>query len=453
MAESNFVGSKSTSGSKVTYRCLDGFVLSSGEKSFATCQRDGTWSQPPFCTAKMRLVNPISCTFIPTVSNAGLISSSVDLSPGSTLTYQCYSGYRVYGHEAVQCGADGTWTPIPTCSNRINCPTLPTVENGRISERTFNGLQAGNGDRIWFSCLPGFRFQNPDSDYSQCREDGTWSMVPMCISAGPRCRSAPQVANGLTIHRDNDGLVYVIQCAPGFAMEGPQVVRCQENGAWSRLPTCTQSQSSCGSLPQVANARVSQASFNNSPRPGDFVNYQCNNGFVLNRVDNMVVCMSSGRWSEAPVCVNMESSCGSAPLIQNAQITFQNFQGGASKENSVAWYECSGGFEIVGSSAIRCGSSGSWSPRPFCRPNSQAGDCGNPPIVENAYLVGDFPATASQVGDQLTFQCGPGYQMLGNRVVTCMQNGLWTLVPVCSAISRKFLFFFTFYCLIYNNKI
>ena len=48
-------------------------------------------------------------------------------------------------------------------------------------------------------------------------------------------------------------------------------------------------------------------------------------------------------------------------------------------------------------------------------------DCGDPPIVDNAY-TGTGPST---VGTKRTYYCEDGFKMVGRGVIKCKGNGKW----------------------------
>ncbi|WAR05343.1 FBP1-like protein [Mya arenaria] len=93
-------------------------------------------------------------------------------------------------------------------------------------------------------------------------------------------------------------------------------------------------------------------------------------------------------------------------------------------------YFFGGGYSGEASVDMTCQSDGTWSLQnlPFC----ERGYCGLAPLVTNGYVeIG----SGVQGGDMVTYGCNPGYTLTGNNNVTCLSEGTWSTVPICTATS------------------
>ncbi|KAI8512244.1 CUB and sushi domain-containing protein 2 [Branchiostoma belcheri] len=150
----------------VTFACNPGYVLN-GDAA-ATCQADGTWSNPaPTCT-------PVECPALTAPTN-GAVSPTGAVSYPDSVTFTCNTGYVLTGAAAATCQADGTWSnPAPTCTP-VDCPALTAPANGAVSPTGANFYQ----DVVTFTCNPGYELNGAAA--ATCQADGTWSHpVPTC---------------------------------------------------------------------------------------------------------------------------------------------------------------------------------------------------------------------------------------------------------------------------------
>ena len=102
-------------GAQVTYTCLPGYVLRSGN-AFRLCQANGAWSgTPPRCERVM-------CPDPGVVANSQRTISDPLFPVGSTVTYTCNPGYGLAGADQLRCGSAGRWlAPVPVCETKAIC--------------------------------------------------------------------------------------------------------------------------------------------------------------------------------------------------------------------------------------------------------------------------------------------------------------------------------------------
>ena len=53
--------------------------------------------------------------------------------------------------------------------------------------------------------------------------------------------------------------------------------------------------------------------------------------------------------------------------------------------------------------------------------------CGLPPAIDFGYLS---DVTGVESGDKATYQCIPGFESAGSKIITC-QNGKWGIPATC----------------------
>ena len=142
------------------------------------------------------------------------------------------------------------------------------------------------------------------------------------------------------------------------------------------------------------------------------------------------------------------SECGSLepPLNGNIETTGTKFW-------AEATYSCNSGFVLVGDAVRTCEASGFWSgTAPFCTGRlSQAllhllltslviapfTSSLSPSLsflaVECAFLEppkdGQVHFTSTRFGAIATYECLPGFHLMGNEERTCLENGQWSGTP------------------------
>ena len=88
------------------------------------------------------------------------------------------------------------------------------------------------------------------------------------------------------------------------------------------------------------------------------------------------------------------------------------------------------GWSLQGSSNLSCGPGGEWEGEP---PSCQPASCRLAPGQTNASLAGGRDWAGPWLpGQQAEWQCGPGLQLAGPHITTCLPTGAWhALPPTC----------------------
>ncbi|XP_078686191.1 IgGFc-binding protein-like isoform X4 [Branchiostoma floridae x Branchiostoma belcheri] len=391
----------------VTFTCDPGYELAPGGASSAMCLADQTWS------ADVPTCQRVECPYRMAPVN-GDQSSDGPYYYGDVVTYSCDPGYELVGPTSATCQSDESWSAdVPTCQ-RVECPT-------RMAP--VNGAQAPQGpyyyeDVVTYSCDTGYELVGASS--VTCQADTTWSApVPTCERVECPYRMAP--ANG---DQSSDGPYYygdvvTYSCDPGYELVGPTSATCQSDESWSAdVPTCQRVECPYRMAP-VNGDQSSDGPY----YYGDVVTYSCDPGYELVGPTS-ATCQSDESWSaDVPTCQRVECPTRMAP-VNGAQAP----QGPYYYEDVVT-YSCDTGYELVGASSVTCQADTTWSaPVPTC----ERVECPYRMAPENG---AQSPQGPYYFGDEVTYSCDPGYELVGASSVTCQADTTWSAtVPTCERV-------------------
>lgn len=347
------------------FECSPGFVLKGSDT--VACQADGKWNgQKPQC-------EPVSCG--PPKVPSDITFKGEVYTYNNEIELSCQPGFLLQGKSISVCQADGTWShESPTCVP-ARCEKPSPIPNGRVlgSEFNFNS-------KIKYECDEGYKL-NGDSA-SVCQSDGLWDKpAPRCdiITCDPPEDISHGFLNGSSFNYD-DVVEYV--CFDGYEVVGDPLLRCSAQGLW--VGTVPQCQPCSCPMPVVKFGIV----LGRDRTCGDHVYFQCNDGYKL-LGPSEAVCEKGGVWSPGvPVCG--QGRCTVAPpTVPNAVL-----QGGSATFSGTVIYKCRPGYQPKGFPHLSCGKDGKWGePRISCRPLN----CGKPPAVAHAQVVGDTFTFPNQI--------------------------------------------------------
>nr|XP_014341913.1 PREDICTED: CUB and sushi domain-containing protein 1-like [Latimeria chalumnae] len=408
----SYVGNEYTLGSKLTYKCDEGFRLEPTQQAMAVCQEDGAWSNK----GRIPQCKPVTCPNVETELSEHVIWRMVSGSLneyGAQIMLSCSPGYYLEGPRHMQCMVAGTWSggdERPVCKV-ISCGDLPFPPNGnKIGTLTTYGATA------IFTCNTGYTLAG--SHVRECQANGLWSGTETKCLAG-HCDSPDPIVNG---HISGDGFSYrdtvVYQCNLGFRLVGTSVRICQQDHRWSgQAPVCVPI--TCGHPGNPAHGKTNGSEFNLN----NVVNFSCTTGYLLQGASRSQ-CRANGQWSNPlPTCRVV--NCSDPGFVENAirhgqQNYPENFKYGIS-----VMYHCKRGFYILGSSVLTCQANGLWDRSlPKCLQIS----CGHPGIPSNAILSGE----KFTYGAVIYYSCTAGRTLLGNSTRICQEDGRWSgSLPHC----------------------
>ncbi|KAH3840535.1 hypothetical protein DPMN_113985, partial [Dreissena polymorpha] len=415
------------------FSCKGGYSLLGA--ATLTCLTDRTWDAvQPTCVKCPGLTNPSS----------GVVNMTTD-GLTSIATYTCSHGYHLEGDNQLMCNTSGQWEgTVPICK----CDPPAEIANGSY-------VMSSNGGHVTYSCDQGYTVAGSQS--RTCASNGTgWSnSEPSCV----RCDDFSPPA-GVTTSTVTDGseTKLLFTCGLLYSLGGTAVARCLPNGTWDipATPMCV----SCEPLTNVTNGMMSYTTNGTSTA----VSIECGTGFTLSGKLELE-CGADGTWSsQLPYCV----SCPTMSDILNGKIAMTT-----NGSVTMAIYSCERGYTLVGSAALSCRATGTWSgPAPTCvcstfaQPANGAVQissngsvalytCGEGYTLKGgnqqecgtvaSQLVGNTPPTCvacamlnsttnyvlSTNGSttSASFQCGANYTMVGQSSSQCRSDGTWSNTP------------------------
>ncbi|XP_063096339.1 complement receptor type 2 [Cavia porcellus] len=479
-------------GSSVTYSCHTGYMLVG--PTTITCLSSGYWSSKiPVC--KEALCDPIG------QFPNGQVTEPASLRAGVTVQFSCNEGYRLQGSSSSKCviiAGKATWTKKPVCEE-ILCPPPSPILNGRLSSST----NVSYGSTVTYTCDPdpeeGVTFILVGEKTIHCTMDsqkiGTWSgPSPYCKLSTPAVQCPhPQILRGQIFSAQKDQYSYndtvAFTCDSGFTLKGSRRIRCNAQGAWEpSVPVCDKD---CQTPPHILNGHKDRHMVRFVP--GTSIKYSCNTGYELVGEES-IHCTPEGKWTPAPpqckaaqckplgpqlfkkpqdryVRPAVYSTCGEGyRLGDNAYqlcqgkipwymeirlceeitcppppVIYDGTHTGSSLENmsygTTVIYTCNPGpekgvqLDLIGEHAIRCTSDdqdrGTWSgPAPLCKLSLPAVQC-SAPHVANGYKISGKEAPFSY-NDSVTFKCKNGFILKGSGRIRCKADSTWDPeIPVC----------------------
>lgn len=326
----------------------------------------------------------------------------------SIVTYKCDIGYNMTGSSQRTCLSSGSWSGTAPSCNPIVCDT-PTkvISNGRSfgNSSTYQSV-------VTYICDPGYNLNG--ASRRQCLISGQWDFeIPICEVV--HC-ARPHLRNGIFSNFKTEySSIVTFQCRSGYVLFGASERTCLESGFWSgRSPVCVKVKEK----PNVEYASVLSNGYN--------ITYSCLYGYRLVG-DPTLQFQEDGQWhGNTPSCVPIECNTTSLNIdnFMNGEIVVGNITVGSS-----AVFTCNTGFTLTGPSSRVCLSDGSWS--------------GSNPICNIVYCSGKFQidngiisGPSNHFNSSLQFTCVPGYRLIGDDIITCLENGSWSgSSPVCERIS------------------
>ncbi|XP_013908079.1 PREDICTED: sushi, von Willebrand factor type A, EGF and pentraxin domain-containing protein 1-like [Thamnophis sirtalis] len=365
-------GSRFTFGSRVMFRCEEGYVLV-GEAE-ATCLANGRWNHSsPFCEL-------VQCSLPKEIKNGKYIANGVMYL--SNVSYTCDMGYSLQGPSVLVCEALGNWSSSPPDCEIVSCGLPPVIKDAVVTGNNFTF-----GNTVTYTCI--------------------------------RCEAPPTVQNAFSIATENmyRSNIYFV-CNFGYHLRGLENITCLANGSWSQpLPTCEETR--CEDPDLIENGNV--VSENNTV--GSRTAYYCNRGYSLEG-EQIAECTEAGIWSHpTPSC--KPNPCP-VPIIipENAILSETTFYVGQE-----VFIKCREGYQLQGQSVISCNPDEVWTPT---KAKCERISCGPPAHVEHALVRGTF----YQYGDMVTYSCYSGYMLEGSLRSVCLENGTWAGTPACKAVCR-----------------
>uniref|UniRef100_UPI00358E4E79 sushi, von Willebrand factor type A, EGF and pentraxin domain-containing protein 1-like isoform X2 n=1 Tax=Myxine glutinosa TaxID=7769 RepID=UPI00358E4E79 len=416
--------------STAVYTCKPGHKMV-GEPS-VQCDDNGKWlGSAPVC-------NPVQCPAVPEVKNGKLVGDARHF--GDVVTFSCDRGYRLQGKNKITCQPSGQWTSTSPVCGTVMCGAPDPIDNGFVegSDYTFGSL-------IIYSCFPGYRLLG--NGLQTCEETGWSDREPRCIPED--CGLPPHIDFGNYIklnyqknHRVSStgniwprdqaahSLAYVMKSLAEF-LAMPQLISMLDKDS-SPKPNLNEPKTSLrersndqGTANRHARSIHQDLSLQQEVElpmseflHGTFIQYSCMAGYEMVG-SSVLTCREDGTWNgSAPLC--RPRQCESPQPPEHGIVKFSSHTFGA-----IATYSCKVGYTLIGPVMRFCTSDSEWdTTAPLCKRLS----CDIPHHIFHGIVHGDDFSFDSVV----TYDCNPGYTLIGQQKRTCSANGTWSQEePTC----------------------
>ncbi|XP_039251867.2 zonadhesin-like isoform X1 [Styela clava] len=424
--------------------CLPGFLMQddicedvnecTGEN---TCHKDADCTNTVgsyYCTCKEGLVGDgaecidVICPTPNVMENTRIYPEKESYRVGDRILYFCTMGYELNGFPWRVCESNGTWAnKEPTCKEKVVCAQPDFIRNGRFTPERPAYLV---GEAIAYSC-----YNNVDlkgDKIRTCLESGQWDGEdPTCRE---RCPTPNAPKNGLVISM-SDGFVeddiVEYQCDKGFQLTTIPFRTCLKNGSWAGPePYCEEKL--CDEPPSI-DAGFHIPRNQDDWKIGDTIEYICSSGYGSPVMRVMTSeCLESGKWSfEPPACLDIDEcrtticdmeGTTNYTKIRDCLRTVHDCHPDADCINSPGTFHCVCKLGYKGDGRENCS---------FSVP------CPIPLSIENGEVEFWAEGTSAEAGEIIFFSCKNGYELEGDFVNTCRNNGKWLKRnPVCNDIDE-----------------
>ncbi|CAK8686681.1 unnamed protein product [Clavelina lepadiformis] len=296
------------------------------------------------------------CNNPPSVANASIFPTSTR--EGSQARYFCDPGYYTSDVTLIQC-IRGEWISLeeqpsslvsqyelifPTCIEPTDgCGSPPLLINSIIepngdrksawSIRTAQIQKYDIDDKIIYSCIGGYYLNAPAGAVSTCLVRNRWSLnesasnFPICV---PDCGNPPQATNAtIRVFSTIEGSVAHYICNEGLSTNDVTTSTCRRNGnvvSWDlvQLPRCTNPENGCGNPPMINNAYAMRI---HPYKEGDIVTYHCFQDYELDAPSGFHVVCRQNKWineSELPILPFCRRVCLSLPTLPPGGVLLVN---------------------------------------------------------------------------------------------------------------------------------
>ncbi|KAM4807943.1 sushi domain-containing protein 1 [Rhinophrynus dorsalis] len=154
-----------TYGSMISYECLHGYVIDSGNQT-AICNEDGQW------TGADLICREIDCGHPPSFPNAEMIWNGVS-NLGSEVQYKCLKGFDNLGSWNVsRCTLNETWENVTFTCTEVDCGRPLLIDHADV----LWNKQSTLGSSVYYVCKPGFQ-ENGGKNFSLCTAEKVWELL------------------------------------------------------------------------------------------------------------------------------------------------------------------------------------------------------------------------------------------------------------------------------------
>nr|XP_018667880.1 sushi, von Willebrand factor type A, EGF and pentraxin domain-containing protein 1-like isoform X2 [Ciona intestinalis] len=420
-------------GSECSFRCENGYnLIGAGRTSCRGSRSPADWTeQSPACTL-------VTCPELEAHSN-GDIECTAESNFRSRCTLTCHLGYEVKGTNLITCGAAGRWKGKLGHCSKIICEELELFHHGSVSCTD----DTNYGSECTYTCDTGYQLSS-GSKVRRCQDnhlfDGLAALctIKQCFAVAPPLNGEVECSDGT-----NFGSVCQFTCSPGYELSLEERVtaferRCDSDARWTNTqPSCRLVK--CPTLLQPVNGIGRCSDVDNH---GSICQFHCHAGYELEGSVERT-CQANRQWTgEETRCLLIRCPGLSPPLHGSVICGDQNDLTDAETENqadgygTTCFYKCDAGYYLVGSRARTCERDRDWS---GVESTCLRITC---PILEQP-LHGSVTCTQSNEYDsRCTFACDLGYTLHGGDATrSCQLNYLWSgTEAVCQIIRCENIF-------------
>ncbi|CAB1446661.1 unnamed protein product [Pleuronectes platessa] len=407
-------------GDRVRYQCKSGYKSMNGATS-AACTREG-WKPDPLCQA-------ITCDR-EDIANADIINPQDKYRFNDKANYVCKDGYQ--GRFDRTCRENG-WSRPSQCREKISRMQILST------------LKTNTGSMI-----------RPIMSARTVTKDGLIAPVEKMVGADPHNVEREGVKN-----KTSEKHIFTAMRGTVTATVKESHYRCNkdedrrfsilcEKGVWTGIQSCTDcpkaevsngffagpyENNACGEVPEISNGEV--RSLRSPHEEGESVTITCNKGFT-GRVKQLTC--RAGNWTSeglslTTICEPDAESCSPPPKVQHTVVVGlyqREFLSG-----SDVTYQCRDSYQMEGDATIRC-NDGNWEKHNIvCAPIT----CKLllPPLDGTEYDPSD--KNVFSPGDTVNVTCAESHwisdQLETSAVVSCKEDGQWSLRPVCQGMEQR----------------
>ncbi|CAH1784325.1 unnamed protein product, partial [Owenia fusiformis] len=327
-------------GDSVSFFCEEDKNLIGAQK--ITCEVDGTWNkQEPECRVG-------ECPVEVQLENGEIISGLRDPTDtyvtGDVLEYACDNCYGIDGSNLVECGLDGRWSALPTCTLHICGPQPSAPEHGFIDTD-----ETVCGTTLTYSCEECYELIG--SPTRTCGNDGQWSPINPPTCQLKTCSEPPfRPDTVVTGSARTCGSTVTYSCVnpPCYIFSGSESKTCMPTKRWSPFsgPTCT-----VKTCQRIRVDSPGQLTLSDSFNCGSVAAFGCVDCWQLVGPRN-ITCSEEGSWgTNFPSCQTVV--CADPIRPQNGRVTYFGTDCG-----DRAVYTCDRCYRLVGKPIIICQSDG-----------------------------------------------------------------------------------------------
>nr|XP_022315266.1 receptor-type tyrosine-protein phosphatase kappa-like [Crassostrea virginica] len=371
----------------------------------------------PYCT--QRILPVVTCNR-PNIPYAAIIQPNQQTYRyNETVTFSCIPGFKLVGEPIRRCQQSGHFMNLPSCTGvTCNKPIIPYAAIIQPNQQTYRYNEA-----VTFSCSPGFRLIG--QAVRRCQQNGQFGNLPSCT--GVTCNKpiipyAAIIQPNQQTYRYNEAVTF--SCSPGFRLIGQAVRRCQQNGQFGNLPSCTGVTCNKPIIPYAAIIQPNQQTY----RYNEAVTFSCSPGFRLIG-QALRRCQQNGQFGNLPSCTVVTCS---RPKIPNAMIHPEK---GTYEYNETVRFSCALGFSLIGAFVKSCQQDGHFEGN---LPSCTEVECTLPNIDQK--LLVSPNKTKFHYNKTVEFQCEQGYELIGQHNATCQQNrsfGWMETLPRCDKVKTE----------------